>query len=125
MLLYVDEKRWKALIKKYGKPDEDIVIWSNDSFKTDSSGYGTAVKKGHLIFLTEWDKGMIPDIRTNSIVFNIFIFQLLSIDKLKEEESKKRKNGTGSFGDNLRFKLMSSFFIFLGSWILWWNLRFL
>lgn len=42
------------LIKKYGEPISDRVIWSNDLFKDDPQDYGRAVSIGHLKYVSTW-----------------------------------------------------------------------
>jgi len=43
-----------ALKEKYGEPKEDEIIWRNDLYKDDSSGWGTALAVGHLVFQAVW-----------------------------------------------------------------------
>ena len=42
------------LTQKYGAPTRDDMIWSNDLYKDDPSGYGMAVGVGHLMYVVEW-----------------------------------------------------------------------
>jgi len=44
----------KALTEKYGKPDEDEMIWKDPLFKSDVHKYGTAVSVGHLVLFMTW-----------------------------------------------------------------------
>lgn len=45
----------KILIKKYGKPIKDDVIWRNRLFKKNSSDWGMAISIGHLAYFSKWD----------------------------------------------------------------------
>jgi len=49
------EKLKELLIKKYGEPKTDDVIWRNDLYKDDRSGWGTAISVGHLIYRATWE----------------------------------------------------------------------
>jgi hypothetical protein len=42
------------LIKKYGKPRKDMVIWINDRYKGDNSKWGLALSLGHLEYVSVW-----------------------------------------------------------------------
>ena len=42
------------LTQKYGSPERDDAIWSNDLYQDDPSEYGTAVSVGHLMYVAEW-----------------------------------------------------------------------
>ncbi|MBA7586386.1 hypothetical protein ES708_28384 [subsurface metagenome] len=55
--LYIDDyKRLKEiLIKKYGKPKDEIVFWSDDLFKNDRSQWGLAVSIGDLSYGAGWE----------------------------------------------------------------------
>lgn len=44
----------KILTEKYGKPDEDRVIWKNDLYKNDPDHFGTAIGIGHLGYYSIW-----------------------------------------------------------------------
>ena len=44
----------QALIEKYGAPDTDRQIWSNNTFRDDEDSWGTAVLMGHLSVETKW-----------------------------------------------------------------------
>jgi hypothetical protein len=49
------EKYKEALIKKYGKPNEDETWWRNELYKDDPSHWGMAVSMGHLIYFSKWE----------------------------------------------------------------------
>ncbi len=49
---YLDFKA--TLTKKYGNPVDDQTIWKNDLYKSDNSGWGTAISIGHLVFYSTW-----------------------------------------------------------------------
>lgn len=53
---YIDDfKKFKEiLIKKYGKPKTDKVIWKNDLFKDEKQNWGTAISVGHLVYTASW-----------------------------------------------------------------------
>lgn len=55
--LYIDdfEDVKNELIKKYGKPSEDDIDWSNDLYKNDPSDWGKAISYGYLEYNTIWD----------------------------------------------------------------------
>jgi hypothetical protein len=42
------------LIKKYGPPTVERVIWLNDLFKDDPKDFGMAVSIGHLKYISSW-----------------------------------------------------------------------
>lgn len=44
----------KILIKKYGKPIEDTLLWKNDLYKDDYQHWGLAVSLGHLFYFADW-----------------------------------------------------------------------
>lgn len=48
------QKLKSALQKKYGDPVEDEVIWFNNLYKSDPSGWGMAVSLGHLNYKSIW-----------------------------------------------------------------------
>jgi len=54
---YIDEfEKWKeALMKKYGKPTLDRVVWKNDLYKSDKQEWGMAVSVGHLLYAVQWE----------------------------------------------------------------------
>ena len=53
-----DYKKMAALLtKKYGKPDRDVVDWSNDLFADNPNRHGMAIGLGHLAMKVEWDRG--------------------------------------------------------------------
>jgi hypothetical protein len=43
------------LIQKYGQPQEDNTIWTNESFKSLPENLGAHIAQGHLILLTLWE----------------------------------------------------------------------
>ena len=43
------------LIKKYGKPKVDRVIWDDDLYKDNPSRYGFAVSIGHVKYIALWN----------------------------------------------------------------------
>lgn len=54
--LYIEDfvKIKNQLVEKYGSPDRDDTIWSNDLYQDDPSEYGMAVSVGHLMYVAEW-----------------------------------------------------------------------
>lgn len=54
--LYIDDYDGlkNLLVEKYGKPSDTKVIWRNDLYKDDPSGWGTAVAVGHLVMYSTW-----------------------------------------------------------------------
>ena len=57
--LYLDEyeKMQSILIEKYGAPELNEWIWSDDLYKDDVQDYGMAVSLGHLTGITDWKIG--------------------------------------------------------------------
>ena len=53
--IYEFEKWKEALIKKYGKPTLDKVVWKNDLYKNDKQEWGMAVSVGHLLYAGQWE----------------------------------------------------------------------
>ena len=55
--LYLDDfdQLKETITKKYGKPIKDNTYWSNNLYKSDSSGWGMAVSIGHLSKFTTWE----------------------------------------------------------------------
>lgn len=45
----------KILSNKYGKPTSDDILWYNDLYKDDYSGWGMAISIGHLKYKVEWE----------------------------------------------------------------------
>ncbi len=54
--LYIsDYKELKSLlIKKYGIPIDDKIIWRDDLYKDDPSSWGMAISIGHLSYGSRW-----------------------------------------------------------------------
>lgn len=42
------------LTSKYGNPERDDSIWSDDLYKDNPSDYGMAISVGHLMYVAEW-----------------------------------------------------------------------
>lgn len=61
---WVNENRYlteyesvKSLLgRKYGSPDSDDTLWSNDLWKDDPNDWGNAVEQGHLSFYARWER---------------------------------------------------------------------
>jgi len=54
--LYIEDflKIKNQLVEKYGSPDKDDTIWSDDLYKDDPSEHGMALSVGHLMYVAEW-----------------------------------------------------------------------
>jgi len=54
---YIDEygNMQDILTDKYGEPETDEWIWSDDLFKDDRGSWGLAMSIGHLTTVTEWN----------------------------------------------------------------------
>jgi len=83
------------LIKKYGPPAVDRIIWLNDLFKDDPKDYGMAVSIGHLKYVSSW-KVEQTNISLGLIGDNYKIGMLLSykserLNKLAEEAKELKK----------------------------------
>jgi hypothetical protein len=63
---YIDLK--EALIKKYGEPSSDDIIWENNLHKDNLQEYGLAISVGHLEYLTQWTHIN----NTTNIVLNLY-----------------------------------------------------
>jgi hypothetical protein len=55
--LYIDDynKLKDILIKKYGEPKTDKVVWKDDLYKDDKSQWGFAVSLGDLVYGAGWE----------------------------------------------------------------------
>ena len=55
--IFVDDyKKLKGLlIKVYGNPIEDEIIWKDDLYKDDESEYGMAISIGDLFYYSNWE----------------------------------------------------------------------
>jgi hypothetical protein len=55
--LFIDDyhKIKGLLAEKYGEPTLDRVNWSDDLYKDDPEGWGTAVSIGHLVLAEQYD----------------------------------------------------------------------
>lgn len=94
---YIDDyKEVKSLlVKKYGNPISDRVIWSNDLFKDDPQEYGRAVSIGHLKYISKWtvDRteitlGLLGDNYEIGMILN---YESLRLKKLAEELKEQKK----------------------------------
>jgi hypothetical protein len=56
----------EQIMKKYGKPKKDEVIWIDDLYKDDPSEYGFAISKGDLRYMVEWD---LQDTEVECVLF--------------------------------------------------------
>lgn len=58
--LYIDDFQAvnTLLAEKYGKPEEDGMMWSDDRYKGDRANWGKAVAEGHLAYHARWT---VPD----------------------------------------------------------------
>ena len=45
----------ELLQKKYGGPDLDRAIWTNNTYRADASQWGKALSLGHLSYVAEWE----------------------------------------------------------------------
>src|ERR1035437_5720723 len=63
---YIDLK--EALIKKYGEPSSDDIIWENNLHKDNLQEYGLAISVGLLEYLTQWTHIN----NTTNIVLNLY-----------------------------------------------------
>jgi hypothetical protein len=60
--IYLDSEKYKrtynifrrALMDKFGKPDEEITKWLNDRYKNDRSKWGLALGLGHVEYIATW-----------------------------------------------------------------------
>jgi hypothetical protein len=43
------------LTSKYGSPDEEGIIWTNELYKDDPEDWGLAVSIGHLLYYASWE----------------------------------------------------------------------
>lgn len=91
---YIDEyKQLKKLLeKKYGEPGDDDVVWRNELYKDDPSGWGTAVSIGHLIYRAEWNTDrseIITALRGDN--FNVTHGVIYSEKATEEEREKEAK----------------------------------
>ncbi|MFX0208651.1 MAG: hypothetical protein ACFFDT_21905 [Candidatus Hodarchaeota archaeon] len=92
--LYIEDfKSIKSqLTKKYGFPERDDTIWSNDLYKGDPSEYGMAVSVGHLIYVAEWyppETAIQLLLRGDNYEINLWVEY--TSDALKEFEKKVRE----------------------------------
>lgn len=82
----------ELLIKKYGTPLDDEVIWSNDLFKNDHQLYGMAVAMGHLAFVARWET---PTTEVGLMLtgenYEITLAIIYESKDLKEDPEKKDK----------------------------------
>ena len=53
--IYDYENLKEILIKKYGKPKADEVVWKNDLYKNDKQEWGMAISVGHLTYGAIWE----------------------------------------------------------------------
>ncbi|NIO48439.1 MAG: hypothetical protein GTN73_03220 [Candidatus Aminicenantes bacterium] len=80
------------LTKKYGSPERDDTIWSNDLYRDDPSEYGMAVSVGHLIYVAEWyppESAIQLLLRGDNYKINLWVEY--TSDALKEFEKKVRE----------------------------------
>ena len=45
----------QALMKKYGKPNEEITNWLNDTYKNERKKWGLALSLGHTEYAASWN----------------------------------------------------------------------
>lgn len=45
----------ELLVSRYGKPDDENAIWTNDLYRDDPSNYGMAIAVGHMLKYTVWE----------------------------------------------------------------------
>ena len=83
------------LIKKYGPPILERVVWLNDLFKDDPKDYGMAVSIGHLKYVSTWkveqtniSLGLVGDNYKINMLLN---YKSERLNKLVEEAQELKK----------------------------------
>lgn len=79
----------RLLTRKYGQPDEDQEVWSNDLYKNHPAEYGKAVGLGFLKRFTDW--------KTGTTEIDIFLTGKDSKVTLSVDYSAAKRNRPGSF----------------------------
>ena len=74
----------EILIKKYGKPKQDEILWKNNLYKDDYSSWGTAISIGHLIYFSSWET-------QNTDINNMLVGENYDISCIVEYTSKDLK----------------------------------
>jgi len=91
---FIDDynKLKQLLIKKYGDPFSDNILWKNDLYKDESSGWGTAISIGHLVYGAKWSVGN-TEIMTGLSGDNFKITHIILYnDKSSEGKYKNKKD---------------------------------
>jgi len=87
------------LTEKYGKPESDDVVWSDDLYKDDPDNWGMAVSAGHLVYEAVWrtkTTKILEKLKGDN--FNVtLIVQYTSLDLEALEEARDKEKQKSEF----------------------------